>query len=848
MSSILAGSHDLVIQNPHFQANTGNTSYTTVYQTGGTRGFNILKQNVAPNAFYDSDDRPDPPKCHENTRVAVIKKIMDWVVGGEGEEAFMLWLYGPAGAGKTAIARTVAEISANRQLLFSSFLFFRSSSRRNTTKSFVANIAYRMTLTVPHSKSLIEDVIEADPLLFDYSLEVQLRRLVFEPLQRLYMFDPNGGSQQPFPPLIVVDGLDECQDESAQSMLIELLSSLRRRYTVPLKIPSRPEQYIKIAFNSIDAPSVVSFLELNDGFHPDDDIRLFLADKFRTIRTFHPLRNLIPPSWPSEGQLDELIRKTSGQFIYAGVVARFVNSACNLPTECLDIVLGLQPPARDLPFAELDTLYNSILSRVADLPLVLNMLGIIIAAQQARHSGQYLDILIEYILGLKAGTVMVQLGDLQSLVNSGSGDVFPSKIAFYHSSFPDFLVSKPRSGHFHIDILMMHVKILEWGVQLPPEPQRDSVAWIILNINRHLSAALPLYADHLCPYLWNFPLDTYLDHCLRVGGILHSMQLMHFSALTGPEWYTLRLRYTATIRENFRCRIDRCPNPQRFYFIGTVWFMIWHKFPLSWTSQQLRLWGTNQLWEMMTRVFGLDSSDLQWDSENLKLLRHPMLLLSSLPHYDFSAGALDTILHWIGGSSDSLPEYVASGRLAEIALACLRYLRRSPTWPVHDFLRECAKRSARRPWLHRLRKRRMFGRLPLTAWDARHTLLTLPGHPRCLDFDYRFMSDWGRTMQKEKEEEEEKEEVYSLYQYSVVLNLLTLVLRITNVSQELTDALSKPLILHPASLMFPRRTKRMKQMIKKYLKKASRFSASEDSWESSSDSSSGETDYVSCSE
>ncbi|KAJ3518022.1 hypothetical protein NLJ89_g128 [Agrocybe chaxingu] len=372
----------------------------------------------------------------------------------------MLLLYGPAGAGKTAIARTVPEICADRRLLLASFLFFRTNSRRNTIKSLVANIAYRITVTVPRSKSLIGAIIEADPLLFDYSLEVQLTRLVFEPLQRL--FDSGAGIHEPFPFLVVIDGLDECLDESAQSQLIELFSSLPRQYTVPLKIlvASRPEQQIRFAFDFIEPSLIVSFLELNNDFHPNDDIHLFLADKFRIMRTSHPFRKYIPPSWPSEDQLNELVRKASGQFIYAGVVTRFVNSVRHFPTECLDVVLNLQPPSRDLPFAELDTLYKSILSRVADPPLVLRILGIIIALDSTLIPDQR-KMAIEQVLGLKASTVMVELSDLHSLVDYEGGPVF------YHSSFTDFLLSKPRSGDFHVDVYVMHVKILESALQLP---------------------------------------------------------------------------------------------------------------------------------------------------------------------------------------------------------------------------------------------------------------------------------------------------------------------------------------------------------------------------------------------
>jgi len=56
---------------------------------------------VSPNAFHNSDDRADPPKCHENTRVAVISKIMDWVTSTVDTDALMLWLCSPAAAPET---------------------------------------------------------------------------------------------------------------------------------------------------------------------------------------------------------------------------------------------------------------------------------------------------------------------------------------------------------------------------------------------------------------------------------------------------------------------------------------------------------------------------------------------------------------------------------------------------------------------------------------------------------------------------------------------------------------------------------------------------------------------------
>ncbi|KAF8961165.1 hypothetical protein BDZ97DRAFT_1829847 [Flammula alnicola] len=64
----------------------------------------------APGAFHDSEDRYDPPKCHPRTRAAIIKKTMG-CVKDDRKVTLFLWLRGPAGAGKSAILRTISAMS-----------------------------------------------------------------------------------------------------------------------------------------------------------------------------------------------------------------------------------------------------------------------------------------------------------------------------------------------------------------------------------------------------------------------------------------------------------------------------------------------------------------------------------------------------------------------------------------------------------------------------------------------------------------------------------------------------------------------------------------------------------------
>jgi hypothetical protein len=72
---------------------------------------------IADDAFHNSNEPCDAPKCHPHTRVAVLDNIMKWVIESEAEEDFMMWLFGPT------------ELAEERGLLIGTFFFSRSSSR-----------------------------------------------------------------------------------------------------------------------------------------------------------------------------------------------------------------------------------------------------------------------------------------------------------------------------------------------------------------------------------------------------------------------------------------------------------------------------------------------------------------------------------------------------------------------------------------------------------------------------------------------------------------------------------------------------------------------------------------------
>jgi hypothetical protein len=217
-------------------------------------------------------------------------------------------------------------------------------------------------------------------------------------------------------------------------------------------VVSRPEQELVASFNSSKPLKFIHRrLALDDTYYPDRDIHLFFSDKFKDIKHNHPLRSTIPISWPSQQCLEELVKKSSGQFIYAATVVRFVESNRHRPTKRLEIILGIEPPGKTNPFAKLDSLYHHILSSVDDIQVTLRVLSLYLATPyvEVMFQGNMPSESIEHFLSLEQGDVHLALMNLSSII---SFDESSGAVNILHASLIDFLFDRRRSTTFHIDM------------------------------------------------------------------------------------------------------------------------------------------------------------------------------------------------------------------------------------------------------------------------------------------------------------------------------------------------------------------------------------------------------------
>ena len=375
---------------------------------------------------------------------------MSWVEDGGKLGTSILWMYGPAGSGKTAIAKTIAEMCAKAGLLAASFFFSRTALGRNAKTSLVPTLAYQISLSIPEMQQSIADAVAHDPTIFSQSPLAQITKLIIEPLNAVT--SNRDGFKTHATKCVVVDGLDECASEGAQVEILAALAKCTSACSFPLLflVASRPKYVIREAFNGEGLRSFTKSLPLDDTYGAKDDIKVFMVSCFENIKQTHPARNRLHHSWPPSDDLDDLIGRSSGQFIYASTVMKFIESRHHIPTQRLDIVLGVSPPD-DTPFAQLDAMYRHIFSRISNLQPTLELISLLVLQDQTQWGTFPVTLdFSESFLGYDQGFLDIILSELHAILFVPAPGDNSKEIHLHHQSLSDFLLDQSRSKQFWI--------------------------------------------------------------------------------------------------------------------------------------------------------------------------------------------------------------------------------------------------------------------------------------------------------------------------------------------------------------------------------------------------------------
>ena len=451
------------------------------------KGLQILHRWVSDGAAHDSAQHA--PVCHPDTRKTIIGDIMSWI-GDPSRKSSVLWFNGPAGAGKTAIAQSLCKLCVAAQWLAGSFFFSRHAPGRSNAEFLFPTISFALSYAIPDVGKIIDTVVAHDPSIPTKALEIQLQKLILEPLQQV--------TEEPKEPIvIIIDGLDECEGEDIQSNVLQLLGSVFQRPSVGgcdrlcFIVTSRPEPWIHDEFTIEPLSSITRQIFLGQTSEANDDIRTFFRSGFTEIHD-SPKHRLtmsnVEKPWPSYSVVDELVDKASGQFIYPATVLRFVGDPNYRPTDRLDIIVSMpaiSPSAlATKPLAALDQLYSQILSMSSDKHRTLDILIALMAMKESMSALHVawrtfqLDLLriAEKLLSLQPGDGSQALRMIHSLVHI-PGRFLMSDVAddnllhlevqyrdedgirFHHKSFIDYLLDSSRSLEYCVDMGEMNSRL-----------------------------------------------------------------------------------------------------------------------------------------------------------------------------------------------------------------------------------------------------------------------------------------------------------------------------------------------------------------------------------------------------
>ncbi|KAJ6495230.1 hypothetical protein C8R45DRAFT_164489 [Mycena sanguinolenta] len=402
----------------------------------------VMHNKIALEALHNPVQHPTQPRCHPETRTELLDDLYEWAIGPDSHPSIR-WLYGPAGAGKSAVMHSLWERLRDHGQLAGSFFFKRHHPTSGNAERLFSTLSYQIALCRNDFRSAIARSVDGDPSVLWSTMDMQLQCLVLEPCKGLY-----GTTSL----VLLVDGLDECEGHHIQGQILRWMGSAVNsqllRIPVRVLVASRPEPHIRETF---DEPTFSGILESTNIEQAFEDIRIYLREEFSRIHyNHHAMKNIQSP-WPSAATLNALVDQSSGYFIYASTVIKFVDAEYSRPTRQLDIIMrNFIPNDSESPFQALDQLYLQILHEVPkqNRSRLLDALFCISNYAERMHIKT-----MQRLVDFEPGGLSEILRPLHSLLNFNR-----DSISLHHASFHDFLNTEERSSIFYVGSLAYHTK------------------------------------------------------------------------------------------------------------------------------------------------------------------------------------------------------------------------------------------------------------------------------------------------------------------------------------------------------------------------------------------------------
>ncbi|KAG8993437.1 hypothetical protein FRB94_010802 [Tulasnella sp. JGI-2019a] len=426
-----------------------------------------INQLIALLGSGDSGSSRRPP-CLDGTRVSLLRWISRWIEQPLDDEKCGLCLIGAAGRGKSAVGASVAETERASKRLGGEFYFTVDEQDRN--KGVIPVLARQLASWGDRRLRVeIASAVDEDREIAQRALEVQFKKLIQEPLETL------ADDADCRPLVIILDGLDECNNQYATRLLRLIGKSFA---TLPASvrfiITSRPEPHLLQQYDSepLDARLFIRSLDAEDTGEVEKDIETFLKQELPQMVWGMVKR---PSNWPGEERRTILIRLSGRLWIWVVTVARMLaDPKFRDPEKQLDALL-LSASNTDGEYGhntDLYTIYSQIVNRACPpeshsklLTLFRDVFGALCVVKDPinthtldsllcldhPNSEDFTDSMRTKVLGYLQSVLIIP--DIEE--DSPSCDARPIK--FIHKSFKDYLMDRERcEARFLVNIGEQH--------------------------------------------------------------------------------------------------------------------------------------------------------------------------------------------------------------------------------------------------------------------------------------------------------------------------------------------------------------------------------------------------------
>jgi hypothetical protein len=150
--------------------------------------------------------------CLPNTRLNVIKDIMEWIADDLDDWKRVLWVYGLSGTEKSTLSTMIAQIMRGLRCL-GAFFFFDHDIPQRSFATLFRTLAYQLAMFDAHFGAAISQVAEIHGNIAGMPLDFQFENLLSA--NALKSVEWSGG-----PIILIINALDECGSDADRKIFV----------------------------------------------------------------------------------------------------------------------------------------------------------------------------------------------------------------------------------------------------------------------------------------------------------------------------------------------------------------------------------------------------------------------------------------------------------------------------------------------------------------------------------------------------------------------------------------------------------------------------------------------------